>query len=254
MYTEILEKFADLLEFTGEITDNFDYIYEQKQKYQEIVFLCQKFRDIKTYPDLYYVLGFKDGFKIIPVDDFNRNKNNGDNLTVNLFKNIFNSEDSYICFEVNSADNTYKEVSLKDLFKEENKTNIYNEILNRYADFLEYSGKIKADNDYIQNEVEKLKTIFMVNDRLSAIKRNYEIAINEYPVNLGIGRTLLVCDDKGATSLTEGILSSGINVNLIAITNIYHEHRPCICFVIDDINTYREVGIREIMEIIAKEE
>lgn len=246
MYTEILEKFANLLGFTGEIKDDFEYIYEQKQKYQEIVFLCQKFRDIKTYPDLYYVLGFKDGFKIISVDNFKQHKNDNSSVTVNLFKYIFESKEPYVCFEVDSVNDTYKEVSLTDLFKEEGKTNIYNEILNRYADFLGYNGKIKADNDYIRNEVEKLKTIYMVNDELSTIQRNYEKTIN-------LGRTILVCDNKGVSYIQEGKLSKGVNVNMIAINHIYHEKSPCICFIINDNNTYKEVGIYEVMRFIGEE-
>ena len=49
--------------------------------------------------------------------------------------------------------------------------NIYDEILNKYAQFLGYEGRTKADATYLLGERDKLKRIIQFNDGLILINK-----------------------------------------------------------------------------------
>ena len=67
--------------------------------------------------------------------------------------------------------------------------NMYDEMLNKYAQFLGYDGKIKADEKYLRDEIDKLEKIIMLEDTLSNIK------FDSY--NCNYGKTLLACYNEG---------------------------------------------------------
>lgn len=124
---------------------------------------------------------------------------------------------------------------------------MYNEILNKYAAFLGYEGKIKADENHIMNEIEKLKIILMVNDDLDNIKKSYEKSKNK------LGRTIFVGYNNGSAYITEGKPVLPVtNLNMIAINRVYEDKEPCVCFVIDgQNNSYEEISIDEVMNILS---
>lgn len=49
---------------------------------------------------------------------------------------------------------------------------IYDEILNKYAEFLGYENKIKNNEKYLREERDKLEKIIMLNDMLCYIKNH----------------------------------------------------------------------------------
>lgn len=125
--------------------------------------------------------------------------------------------------------------------------NIYDEMLNKYASFLGYEGKIKSNEDYLMSQIEKLKIIFMVNDDFEKVKKSYERNKNN------LGRTILVCHECGSAYVTEGNPSSiNTDINMLGINRVYKDKEPCICFIIDGCNnTYEEVTIDDVMKIVS---
>lgn len=125
--------------------------------------------------------------------------------------------------------------------------NIYDEMLNKYAAFLGYEGKIKADEKLIMNEIEKLKIVLMVNDDLDNIKKSYEKSKDK------LGRTIFVGYNNGSAYITEGKPVLPVtNLNMIAINRVYEDKEPCVCFVIDgQNNSYEEISIDEVMNILS---
>ena len=125
--------------------------------------------------------------------------------------------------------------------------NMYDEMLSKYAQFLGYDGKIKADEKYLLSERGKLEKIIMLEDTLSNIK------FNSY--NCNYGKTLLACYNEGSAHKIEGETVKGQDVNWIIFNNLYNLSVPCICFMIDaNNNTYKEVTIEEAIKYIAKTE
>lgn len=130
---------------------------------------------------------------------------------------------------------------------EDKQMNIYDEMLNKYAAFLGYEGKIKADENHIMKEIEKLKIVLMVNDDLDNIKKSYEKSKNK------LRRTIFVGYNNGSAYITEGkAVLPDTNLNMIAINRVYEDKEPCICFVIDEQNnSYEEISIDEVMNILS---
>lgn len=123
--------------------------------------------------------------------------------------------------------------------------NIYDEILNKYAQFLDYEGKVKADEEYLLGQRDKLEKIIMLEDTLSNIK------FESY--NCNYGRTFLACYNEGSAHKVEGENIKGQDVNWIIFNNLYNEVVPCICFMIDsNDNTYKEITIEEAIKYIAE--
>ena len=123
--------------------------------------------------------------------------------------------------------------------------NIYDEILNKYAQFLGYEGKVKADEEYLLSERDKLEKIIMLEDTLSDIK--FESC------NCNYRRTFLACYNEGSAHKIEGENIKGQDVNWIIFNNLYNEVVPCICFMIDaNDNTYKEITIGEAIKYIAE--
>ena len=124
--------------------------------------------------------------------------------------------------------------------------NIYDEMLNKYASFLGYEGKIKSDGDYLMDKIEKLKIIFMVNDDFEKVKKSYKKAKSN------LGRTVFVCHSYGSAYVTEGNPSSiDTDINMLGINRIYKDKEPCICFMIDGCNnTYEEISINDVINIV----
>lgn len=123
--------------------------------------------------------------------------------------------------------------------------NIYDEILTKYAQFLGYKGKVKADEKYLRDEVEKLSSIMIAEDTLSEIKsRNTE----KY------GRTIFLGYNENCAYKTEGLTRKGTDLDSIVMgqfCNMYKGEKPCICFEIDvRNNTYREITIDEVADIL----
>lgn len=126
--------------------------------------------------------------------------------------------------------------------------NIYDEMLNKYSAFLGYEGKIKADENHIMKEIEKLKIILMVNDDLDNIKKSYEKSKNN------LGRTIFVGYNNGSAYIIEGKSSSpDTNLNMIAINRVYEDKEPCVCFGIDGKNNaYEEISIDDVVNILRR--
>lgn len=125
--------------------------------------------------------------------------------------------------------------------------NIYDEMLNKYASFLGYEGKIKSNEDYLMSQIEKLKIIFMVNDDFEKVKKSYKRNKNN------LGRTILVCHECGSAYVIEGNPSSiSTDINMLGINRVYKDKEPCICFMIDEYNnTYEEISIDDAINIVA---
>ena len=122
--------------------------------------------------------------------------------------------------------------------------NMYDEMLNKYAQFLGYEGKVKANEEYLRDEIEKLSTIMIAEDILSEIRsRNTE----EY------GRTIFLGYKENCAYKTEGLTRKGTDLDLMIIErfcNIYKK-KPCICFEINvRDNTYREISVDEMADIL----
>lgn len=123
---------------------------------------------------------------------------------------------------------------------EENKMNIYDEILNKCADFLGYDGKINADEACLVNEIEKLKKLLIINDDLNRIKK------------LCDGKTIFVCYDGNSAYLTDGKMNTvTADLNERAIKYIFKEKIPCLCFLINNnTNTYQETDINSVINYL----
>lgn len=123
--------------------------------------------------------------------------------------------------------------------------NMYDEMLNKYAQFLGYDGKIKADEKYLRDKVEKLSSIMIVEDTLSEIKSRNE---EKY------GRTIFLGYNVNCAYKTEGLTHKGTDLDSIVMgqfCNMYKGEKPCICFEIDVRgNTYREITIDEVADIL----
>ena len=115
IYTEILKKYADFLGYTGEIIDDFDTMYEQKQKYDRIIMLNDELDRVKRHPDLYYVIGYDTGFSVLSAMEICKYKHT-DNISVFSFKYCYETNRPNVCVEIDSTNNTYKEIKLEDLF------------------------------------------------------------------------------------------------------------------------------------------
>lgn len=123
--------------------------------------------------------------------------------------------------------------------------NMYDEMLNKYAQFLGYDGKIKADEKYLRDEIGKLEKIIMLEDTLSNIKFDSN--------NCNYGRTFLACYNEGSAHKIEGETVKGQDVNRIIFNNLNNLSVPCICFMIDaNNNTYKEITIGEAIKYIAE--
>lgn len=123
--------------------------------------------------------------------------------------------------------------------------NIYDEMLNKYAQFIGYNGKVKADEKYLRDEVEKLSSIMIAENTLSEIKsRNTE----KY------GRTIFLGYNESCAYKTEGLTRRGTDLDSMIMEqfcNMYEEEKSCICFEIDvRSNTYREITIDEVGDIL----
>lgn len=123
--------------------------------------------------------------------------------------------------------------------------NIYDEMLNKYAQFLGYEGKVKSDKKYLRDEVEKLSSIMIAENTLSEIKsRNTE----KY------GRTIFLGYNESCAYKTEGLTRRGTDWDSMIMEqfcNMYEEEKSCICFEIDvRSNTYREITIDEVGDIL----
>lgn len=124
--------------------------------------------------------------------------------------------------------------------------NMYDEMLNKYAQFLGYEGKIKSDETYIMDEIEKLKKVLLVNDDMLKIRSAYE-------KNNNLGRTILVCHSNGSAHITEEDANKHKDLDIIVFNRVYDCKLPCICFMIDaNNNTYKEVTIGEAITYIAE--
>lgn len=125
--------------------------------------------------------------------------------------------------------------------------NMYDEMLNKYAQFLGYEGKVKADEKYLLDERNKLEKIMQLEDTLSNIK------FDSY--NCNYGRTFLACYDEGSAYKIEGKAVKGQDVNWVIFSNLYNGTTPCICFMIDaNDNTYKEISIGVAMQLIAEQD
>lgn len=122
--------------------------------------------------------------------------------------------------------------------------NIYDEILNKYAQFLGYEGKVNTNTIYLLNERDKLERITQFNDRLIIIDKNNKKSC--------YGRTIIAGYKTGFACKTEGMCFSGrIDLERMTIEHLYKNETPCICFIIDlRDNTYREITIDEVADIL----
>lgn len=125
--------------------------------------------------------------------------------------------------------------------------NIYDEILNKYAQFLGYEGRTKADTTYLLDERDKLKRIIQFNDGL--------ILINKNSKKTCYGRAIIVGHETGFAYETDGERFSGrIDLEMITFENLWKNKTPCVCFIIDPRNnTYKEITIDEAMSILASD-
>ncbi len=121
--------------------------------------------------------------------------------------------------------------------------NIYDEILNKYAQFLGYEGRTKADAAYLLDERDKLERITQFNDGLILINKNSKKTCYR--------RAIIVGHETGFAYETDGErFSRGIDLERMTIEHLYKNKTPCICFIIDlRDNTYREITIDEVIEI-----
>lgn len=117
-------------------------------------------------------------------------------------------------------------------------------MLNKYAQFIGYNGKVKADEKYLRDEVEKLSSIMIAENTLSEIKsRNTE----KY------GRTIFLGYNENCAYKTEGLTRRGTDLDSMIMEQFYKykEEKPCVCFEIDVRgNTYREITIDEVADIL----
>lgn len=121
--------------------------------------------------------------------------------------------------------------------------NIYDEMLNKYANFLGYEGKVKADEKYLIRERNKIEKLIQFNSELEALDKHNE-SVQE--------RTIFACYKTNVAHTTEGEPAcKKTDIDIIMIRNNYTLKNPCICFEIDiKNNTYREITIEEMADIL----
>mgnify|MGYP007025981406 FL=1 len=126
--------------------------------------------------------------------------------------------------------------------------NIYDEILNKYAQFLGYEGKVNTNTIYLLNERDKLERITQFNDRLIIIDKNSKKSCYRR-------RTVIAGYKTGFAYSTEDECFSGrIDLEMITFENLWKNKTPCVCFIIDPRNnTYKEITIDEAMSILASD-
>lgn len=125
--------------------------------------------------------------------------------------------------------------------------NIYDEILNKYAQFLGYEGKTKADVTYLLDERDKLERIIQFNDRLIIIDKTSKKSCYR--------RTVIAGYKTGfAYSTEDECFSGGVDLEMITFENLWKNKTPCVCFIINPRNnTYKEITIDEAMSILASD-
>lgn len=126
---------------------------------------------------------------------------------------------------------------------EEFKMNMYDEMLNKYAQFLGYEGKVKADEKYMIRERNKIEKLIQFNDELEALGKHNESVQ---------GRTIFACYKTNVAHTTEGEPAcKKTDIDIIMMRNNYALKNPCICFEIDVRgNTYREISVDEMADIL----
>lgn len=122
--------------------------------------------------------------------------------------------------------------------------NMYDEMLNKYAQFLGYEGKVKADEKYLLSERDKLERLIRLNDELELIAKHSKTE--------NYGRTILACYESNFAYKIEGEPACRRpDLEMIIFKNYYAKKEPCICFEIDvRSNTYREITIDEVADIL----
>lgn len=127
---------------------------------------------------------------------------------------------------------------------EENQMNMYDEMLNKYAQFLGYDGKIKADEKYLLSERDKLERLIRLNDELELIAKHSKT--EHY------GKTVFACYKSNFAYKTEGEPACRRpDLEMIIFKNYYDKKEPCICFEINfKENTYREITADEMTDAL----
>jgi len=127
---------------------------------------------------------------------------------------------------------------------EENQMNMYDEMLNKYAQFLGYEGKVKADEKYLLSERDKLERLIRLNDELDSIDKHSKAK--------NYGRTILACYESNFAYKSEGEPAcQEPDPEMIIFKICYAKKVPCICFEIDVRgNTYREITFDEVTDIL----
>lgn len=238
--------------------DSISNFYVWSQRFEQ---MSNAFDKLCCY-DVYIFYCTSDSFGAVPIRDGEIIDN--DKINIPNYFNLSNSlEDDSIFFEIsfNESENVYnlKDVSREEVenilnktitkayVMEESKMNMYDEMLNKYAQFLGYDGKIKADETYLLSERDKLEKIIMLADTLSDIK------FDSY--NCNYGKAFLACYNEGSAHKIEGENVKGQDVNWIIFSNLYNDATPCICFVIDaNKNIYKEISIGVAMQLIAEQD
>lgn len=125
--------------------------------------------------------------------------------------------------------------------------NIYDEMLNKYAQFLGYEGKVNANTTYLLDEKDKLERITQFNEGLIIIDKNHKKTC--------YGRTIIAGYKTGFACKTEDMCFSGrTDLEMITFESLWKNKTPCICFIIDlRNNTYKEITIDEAMSILASD-
>lgn len=115
--------------------------------------------------------------------------------------------------------------------------NMYDEILNKYADFLGYSRELKADGKAIYKQTQLMNKISIFTDELNKIRRKG-------------GKHFLLGYELGNACVTQDNINSDPKENLSVwqFHFIKNSETPNICFFIDtDNNTYKEIIINEVI-------
>ena len=120
--------------------------------------------------------------------------------------------------------------------------NMYDEMLNKYAQFLGYEGKVKADEKYLIRERNNIEKLIQFNDELETLDKH----CNESEQ----GRTIFACYKTNVAHTTEPACKK-TDIDIIMIRNNYTLKNPCICFEIDiKNNTYRDMSVDEMADIL----
>lgn len=122
--------------------------------------------------------------------------------------------------------------------------NMYDEILNKYAQFLGYAGKVKADEKYLLSERDKLERLIRLNDELNSIDKHSKAE--------NYGKTILACYESNFVYKSEGEPAcQRPDLEMIIFKICYANKVPCICFEIDvKGNTYREITFDKVADIL----